>query len=225
MRPLSPVELYLAIQSGFTFSSSEDATILSEETVGRYLLNCSRGLTEVTRTKPPLVQFIHETVRDFLIRENGLAKIDPGLTGNVKGISHERLYTACLLYFDQCLPLDQKHRDIRVPECKLQAAEVQRKFPFSDYAVSYLFSHADVAEASGIRHREFLRRFRTNSSGDLLKWVQYRNTFQRHKVRKYTMEVHLLYILAEQNLANLGKVLIDDNVDVNARGQRYGNAL
>lgn len=130
MRPLSPVELYLAIQSGSTFSSGEDTTTLPEETVGRYLLNCSRGLTEVTRTKPPLVQFIHETVRDFLIRENGLAMIDPALTENIEAISHERLHTACLLYFDQCLPLDQEVQDRWVPECKLQAAEVQCKFPF-----------------------------------------------------------------------------------------------
>jgi hypothetical protein len=191
----------------------------------RYLLNCSRGLTEVTRTKPPLVQFIYETVRDFLIRENGLAKIDPGLTGNVKGISHERLYAACLLYFDQCLPVDQKYQGTRVPDCQHQAENVRHQFPFSDYAVSCMFSHADVTKASGIRHREFLRRFQNNSSGCQLKWVQYRNTFQRHKVRKYTMEVHLLYILAEQNLANLGKVLINDNVDVNARGQWYGKCI
>jgi hypothetical protein len=121
--------------------------------------------------------------------------------------------------------LDQKYQGIRVPECEHQAADVQRKFPFSDYAISCMFSHADVAEGSGIRHRELLRRFQNNSSGDLLKWVQYRNTFQCHKVCKYTKEVHLLYILAEQYLANLGKVLIDDSVDVNARGQRYGNAL
>ena len=224
MRPLSRVELYLAIQSGLISSPIEGATTLSEETLDRYLLNCSRGLTEVTRTNPPLVQFIHETVRDFLIRENGLTKVDPGLAGNVKGISHERLHTACLRYFDQCLSLNQNYQGKSVPECD-QAADVQRKFPFAEYAVSYMFSHADVAEASGIRHREFLRRFQGNGSNDLLKWVQSRNTFQRHRVRKYTMEVHLLYILAEQNLANLGKVLIDDKVDVDARGERYGNAL
>jgi ankyrin repeat protein len=224
MRPLSPVELYHAIQSGLTSSPIEGATTLSEETLDRYLINCSRGLTEVTRTKPPLVQFIHETVRDFLIRENGLTKIDPGLAGNIKGISHERLHTACLRYFDQCLSLNQNYQGESVPECD-QAADVQRKFPFSEYAVSCMFSHADVAEASGIRHREFLRRFHGNGSNDLLKWIQFRNTFQRYRVRKYTMEVHLLYILAEQNLANLGKVLIDDKVDVDARGERYGNAL
>jgi ankyrin repeat protein len=224
MRPLSRVELYLAIQSGLTSSPIEGATTLSEETLDRYLLNCSRGLTEVTRTNPPLVQFIHETVRDFLIRENGLTKIDPGLAGNVKGISHERLHTACLRYFDQCLSLNQNYQGESVPECD-QAADVQRKFPFSEYAVSYMFSHADVAEGSGIRHQEFLRRFQGNGSNDLLKWIQSRNTFQRHRVRKYTMEVHLLYILAEQNLTNLGKVLIDDKVDVDARGERYGNAL
>lgn len=34
----------------------------------RYLLNCSRDLVELTRAEPPVIQFIHETVRDFLTR-------------------------------------------------------------------------------------------------------------------------------------------------------------
>jgi ankyrin repeat protein len=224
MRPLSPVELYLAIRSGLASSPVEGATSLDKETLDRNLLHCSRGLTEVTRTKPPLVQFVHETVRDFLLGKNGLKKIDTRLAGNVKGNSHERLHTACLRYFDQCLSFNPDCLGESVPECD-QATDVQQKFPFSEYAVGYMFSHGDVAEASGIPHREFLRRFQGDGSHDLLRWIQFRNTFQRHKIRKYTTKAHLLYILAEQNLANLGKSLIDDKVDVNARGQRYGNAL
>jgi ankyrin repeat protein len=224
MRPLSPVELYLAIRSGLASSPVEGATSLDKETLDRNLLHYSRGLTEVTRTKPPVVQFVHETVRDFLVGKNGLQKIDTRLAGNVKGISHEQLHTACLRYFDQCLSFNPDCLGESVPECD-QATDVQQKFPFSEYAVGYMFSHGDVAEASGIPHREFLRRFQGNGSHDLLKWIQFRNTFQRHRVRKYTTKVHLLYILAEHNLASLGKSLIDDKVDVNARGERYGNAL
>ncbi|KIW71217.1 hypothetical protein, variant [Phialophora macrospora] len=224
MRPLSPVELYLAVRSGLASSPVEGATSLDTETLELNLLHYSRGLTEVTTTKPPLVQFVHETVRNFLVGENGLIKVDTHLAGNVKGISHEQLHTACLRYFDQCLPFNPDYQGESVRRCG-QATDVQQKFPFAEYAVNCMFSHADVAEVSGIPHREFLRRFQGHGTQDLLKWIWFRNTFQLYRVRQYTTKVHLLYILAEQNLASLGKVLIDDKVDVNARGQRYGNAL
>ncbi|EXJ62786.1 hypothetical protein A1O7_03225 [Cladophialophora yegresii CBS 114405] len=215
-RPLSPVELYLGMQSALASSPIGGATSIAEETVERYLLNCSRGLTEVTRTEPPLVQFVHEAVRDFLLGENGFKKIDTRLAGNVKGISHEQLHTACLRYFDQCLPLNNP---------VYRREDLPQTFPFANYAVRFMFSHADVAEASGIPHREFLRRFQSNGSHDFLKWIQFWNSFQPWEAEQYTIAVHLLYILAKRNLVDLGKVLIDDGVDVNARGQYFGNAL
>ncbi|OAP58336.1 hypothetical protein AYL99_07426 [Fonsecaea erecta] len=224
-RPLSPPELYLAVQSGIDPSVIEGTCSLPKEMLERYLLNCSRGLTEVTRTNPPLVQFIHETVRNFLIQGNGLAKVDQRLAGNVEGISHERLYTACLRFFDRCLSLNQNNQLSGVPERIFRPGDAQWNFRFSDYAVNFLFWHAEISEASGIPHREFLRRFQGNDSTDLQEWIQYRNSFQRYQVRNYTPTANLIYILAEQGFANLAKVLIDDKVNVNARGERYGNAL
>ncbi|KIX08700.1 uncharacterized protein Z518_03357 [Rhinocladiella mackenziei CBS 650.93] len=227
MRPLSPLELSLAIQIGSTSAHSTGAISWSdEEELHRFLLDCSRGLTEITRTKPPVVQFIHETVREFLVRENGLENIDKTLSGNVKGRSHDRLKTVCVRYFDEYFSLDQKKYQPRsIPECTHPREEIQRELPLAEYIVNHMFSHADIAEGNGIRNRQFLRRFQARNSDDRLKWVQYRNTFQRHRARKYTVEVNLLYILAEQNLANLARVLIDDKANVNAHGQRYGNAL
>ncbi|OCT55076.1 Pfs, NB-ARC and Ankyrin domain protein [Cladophialophora carrionii] len=224
MRPLSPVELYHGIQSGLASSPIEGATSMTKETMDRYLLNCSRGLIEVTRTEPPVVQFVHEAVRDFLIGANGLKKVDTRLAGNVKGISHEQLHTACLRYFDQCLPLNPDYRGEFIPKWA-QPLDLQQKFPFSKYASTCMFPHADVAESRGIPHRAFLRRFQSKDSHELLKWIRFRNSFQRLEVYEYTLDVHLLYILAEKNLANLANVLIDDGVDVNARGGSYGNAL
>jgi ankyrin repeat protein/nucleoside phosphorylase len=224
MRPLSPTELYLAIQSGLAPSSTQEESIPSDESLKLYLLNCSRGLTEVTKSNPPVIQFIHESVRDFLIRDNGLAKINPTLSCNFDGLCHEQLSKACLRYFDQCLPPHQNYQRRAVPVCKEKAATVRKRFPFSDYVIAYMFSHANIAEGSGIRHRLLLSRFQDNISADLLKWVQYRNTFERFQVRRYTAEVQLLYILSENDLLHLARLLLEAKVDVNLVGQRYGNA-
>jgi hypothetical protein len=77
-RPLSREELYFGIIAGHDGSTLQpwDRQALSIGDIGRYILNCSKGLTETTK-KTHHVQFIHESVRDFLVKENGLGKIWP----------------------------------------------------------------------------------------------------------------------------------------------------
>jgi len=225
IRPLSPIELYLAVQSGSASERLSEMTILRGESLGRYLLNCSRGLTEITNSRPPVVQFIHESVRDFLIKNNGLAKTDLTLVDNFHGVSNERLSRACLRYFDQCLPPHQyrwweRHQ---VPLYKGNLPVFRSQFPFAKYAITYMFAHADIAESSSIPHLQLLRGF--EDRGRLLKWVQYWNTFEKVKIRRYTDSVQLLYILSEHNLLHLARSLLEDGVEVNAIGQRYGNSL
>ncbi|KAF2742952.1 hypothetical protein M011DRAFT_497243 [Sporormia fimetaria CBS 119925] len=66
--PLSPEELYYAMQSGL---SENDPGILGKwdptgtplDAMENFVLTSSKGLTEVTRSKQPKVQFIHESVR------------------------------------------------------------------------------------------------------------------------------------------------------------------
>lgn len=226
MRPLSPAELYYATKLGS--SSRLNDEVAPGNAVKLYLLNSSRGLTEITNTEPPLVQFIHETVREFLIRGNGLTMIAPELAMNIEGVSHERLKSACFTYchtyflFEDYVLLEKRGRYKLPPECRQKTEDVRRRLPFAEYVIDHMFSHADIAEANRISQKEFLDCL---DKYYLQAWVQYRNTFQRHNVRKYTKDVHLLYILAEQNLCNLVKILIRRKVDVNARGERYGNAL
>ncbi len=54
-----------------------------------------------------------------------------------------------------------------------------------------------------------------------------RTAFERYIADEDTVldQAHLLYVLAEQGLANLGKALIDDKVDVNACAEGYATAL
>jgi len=78
-RPLSPFELYYAILSGLGANVIKDlAAEEIEITVGDmkwFILDCSKGLVEVVSSEYPTVQFIHESVRDFLLRGKGLAEL------------------------------------------------------------------------------------------------------------------------------------------------------
>ena len=44
------------------------------------ILSSSKGLAEMTRSKNQTVQFIHESVRDFLLKGNGLSGLRPDLS-------------------------------------------------------------------------------------------------------------------------------------------------
>jgi len=77
LEPLEPIELYLAIQQAHAPSEMGEARFIDQATAMNYILNCSRGLVEFSGERNGSlrrdrdvrwleVQFIHETVRDYL---------------------------------------------------------------------------------------------------------------------------------------------------------------
>jgi hypothetical protein len=74
----------------------------------KFLRARSRGLVEVKsfpafdvstnrQSEVPIVQFVHESVSDFLVRK-GLQILDPSTAVNVCGFNHDRLARFCLNY-------------------------------------------------------------------------------------------------------------------------------
>ena len=224
-RPISPVELYCAV------SDHEIGQRLpSQRTVERYLLNCSRGLTEISKSEPPTVLFIHETIRGFLLQNNGLRNFRPDLGANLTGLSQDQLGQHCFRYLgsDQ-IPLPVRDLFLKKDGASPIEIEEERKkmeqFPFLEYAVKHGFRHANDAESCGISQRTFLRTFGEPNRSKLNKWIHFNNILEPFKARRYTSSAKLLYIFADNNLPDLVKSLIDDSEEVNVTGERFGNAL
>ncbi|KAI8946308.1 ankyrin [Xylaria longipes] len=195
-RPLRPEELYFAIQCG----SNDDASMVWDEIVvpmdrinridriNRFNLNVSKGLAEVTK-KDATIQFIHESVRDYLLRENGLATLllcsTPPRSFSEE-VSHNNLRDICLA-------------QVQVAQSAQESTlhENSPNMPFLRYAVTYVLYHADSAQGSGSDQSDFLSTF------PLQAWVSLDNKLQRYKSRHHSDRVTLLYLLAEQNLASL----------------------
>ncbi len=78
-QPLSPEQLYHAILASINLGAVTewDPEETTKEAVKLFILDCSKGFAEATVSKAPRVQFIHESVRDLLLKENGLSKIWP----------------------------------------------------------------------------------------------------------------------------------------------------
>ncbi|EMT72593.1 hypothetical protein FOC4_g10001231 [Fusarium odoratissimum] len=74
-RPLKPQEYYHAIWSGLHLEGLADLDIPevvtedSDDCFARCVISSSKGLAEITKVKQTRVQFIHESVRDFLIKD------------------------------------------------------------------------------------------------------------------------------------------------------------
>ncbi|RDL34650.1 uncharacterized protein BP5553_07778 [Venustampulla echinocandica] len=217
-RPLKPQELYFAIQLTLDkkYSSCWDQEDIDLDQMKTFVRNSSKGLAEVTR-KASEVQFIHESVRDFL-----LGKYEDqwsGASGNFVGHSHENLRNCCLA---QLNTLIEKDVDIPDPlpqstsETKEMRDVIRMKFPFFEYSVINILSHSNSAQQNGVDQAGFFSDF------PLPRWIWLNNALEKDKVRRYTMSVSMLYLLAEKNLADLIRVHPERKSCFNIEDERYG---
>lgn len=90
-RPLRCEELYQAImQTPAARNENEEVHQTSPANMENFLLNSSKGFAELTKGKEPTVQFIHESVRDYL-RDTGFQTTNSDLCRNLNGASHDYL--------------------------------------------------------------------------------------------------------------------------------------
>ncbi|KAF5010322.1 hypothetical protein FDECE_3527 [Fusarium decemcellulare] len=226
-QPLELQQLYFAILIGVDSEavSDYDPGEIGEDGMKRFILSSSKGLAEVTRSKKTrTVQFIHESVRDFLLKENGLKEISPDLGGNFQGESHERLKQCCLGYMK--IGIAGLNIDTSLPKASSQEAiearqSANKAFPFLEYAVQNVLYHADAAEGGGVSQCSFLRAFQLQ----VVDWIKYDNLFEKHQVRRHTPEASLLYILSEHNLPNLVAIHPSNLSCFEAEDERYGPPL
>lgn len=83
-RPLRPEELYFAILSDASRALAHRE--VSEHDIQRFILDSSFGFVDIIGSKDynhKTVQFIHESVKDFLLKGNGLREVWAYLNSNI----------------------------------------------------------------------------------------------------------------------------------------------
>ncbi|KAF9630200.1 hypothetical protein BFW01_g381 [Lasiodiplodia theobromae] len=224
-QPLSPEQLYFAILSEVEADAVSiwDPSEITRDVMERFILDSSKGLTETTKSKLQKVQFIHESVRDFLLKEDGLSNIWPDLGGNLQGQSHERLKQCCLNYMSVDVFAALNIPDILPKASSREAADFRKSaseaFPFLEYAVKNVLHHANAAEGSGVIQAHFLENFQ------LPRWIRVDNLFQQHQVRRHSADVSLLYLLGEHNMPHLIGVHPSAASCLEVENERYGCPL
>lgn len=155
-RPLKQPELYFAIMSGIEPSelTEWDPEEITIDDMENFILSCSKRLAEVTRNKDQTVQFIHQSVRDFLLQGNGLEKLQFDLGSNVIKLSQKRLKQCCYGYItidmSQHFSLSKLLPNDTSGEAHGLRTLVSERFPFLEYAVHNLLYHANAVEGYGV---------------------------------------------------------------------------
>ena len=224
-QPLTPQQLYFAIISG---SEPQDLSIWDPEEMSishiqLFILDASKGLVETITSKSPKVQFIHESVKDFLVKENGLGRIWSDLGSNFEGQSHERLKQCCLnylnFYFATHVGVLSDLPNASSEEAVKHRNSVTFTLPFLEYATHHVLYHADKAEGLGVTQESFLCDFQ------LTHWICLHNLFEKYHVRRHTQKASLLYILAEYDMSSLIRVNPSVSSFFETGDERYGCPL
>jgi hypothetical protein len=72
-----------------------DKDNITTAVINRYITDRSKGLTEATLSDLPTVQFIHESVNDYFLRENRLQEVWAEIDDNFCGFIYNMIKQSC----------------------------------------------------------------------------------------------------------------------------------
>ncbi|KAF4474505.1 hypothetical protein CGGC5_v017153 [Colletotrichum fructicola Nara gc5] len=215
-QPLSAAEFRHALWAGLLEQDLVDPELPDDTDKEAFSLvtSSSKGLVEMTKSKEPKVQFIHQSVPDFLVKEKGLQDMWPNLGFDWEGRSHERLRRCCATYLSrpevQALLSGPKDGDKR--------GDMADKYSFLRYASQQVLHHANIA-ALVVPQDDFLSHFFASGGVGVI------NLFERRKTRAYSNQAAPLYILADKGLGNLVHTQMKRENPVYAPQETYGYPL
>jgi hypothetical protein len=219
-RPLTPKELYAAVEAGDTDLRNQSSDIY-HDSIQQSIEHSSKGLIEIRGGDTATVQFIHLSVNDFLLRNNRLQTLDQALEPDPVTASHHRLWDCCWSHIRQV--------STTIPKEAYQ--ELRRKYPFLGYAASYILDHAEKVLGEGVVGLPVvaIEKWLRDGSSWFEWWKSFLNATHasnEHDYLERNMDAGLLYMLSLCGYGSLVKcILAGEGAEVNAQGGHYGNAL
>ncbi|KAJ4865462.1 ankyrin repeats (3 copies) domain-containing protein [Trichoderma breve] len=200
-RPLSVSELRWAMAVRADYSSlnacqNAEDYIPDDDRMKKQIVKLSRGLAEVTTGDDLIVQFIHQSVKDFFI-DMGLSKLVEEIVGDSTspyaaiGVSHLELSKACIQYFamEEVVQLTNYERQ-----------KLYTEFPFLRYAISSWVAHLKKSDDYGITPEGVLDFFEWPLNNLLDIWTKIYNEMHRYSDGCPTDDTHLEHVAARYDI-------------------------
>ncbi|KAK0645976.1 hypothetical protein B0T16DRAFT_150579 [Cercophora newfieldiana] len=231
--PLVPQQIYCALLAGVGLHPDQSLRMpwtqrnITADDIRRRIIDASRGLVETGHCDT--VQFIHESVKDFLLRNQRLQRLDPSLTQDPIGLSFDRLKLCCLSYLLAVpCPLSENFNGIgRIG----YISWFKREYPFMWYAVLNILTYANCAEERGISQVRFVRWLMRPEQDQFLErlfilyWLFEDSSLLFSNPGDGNLARNLLYIAVSSGNSCIARLLVQEGLDVNAYGGYYGTAL
>ena len=159
-RPLKLEECYLAVGlnlSDDAFEAWNPAETTPDDML-KFMIDASRGLANMSRGEVPTVQFIHESVRDYLIQD-GLERLDPGLKPDLYVACNIPLQRCCQRYVLLCASRELHSPSDGTIEClptsplqvQTRRERMEKDYPLLAYSLDGLLYHAELGPAARAR--------------------------------------------------------------------------
>ncbi|RKK67488.1 hypothetical protein BFJ69_g14456 [Fusarium oxysporum] len=177
----------------------------------RRVQTLSRGLAEVT-SDGKVIQFIHQSVKDFFI-EKGLSALDESAKTNcVVGIAHHRLSKTCIRY----LAMEEIGRSASHEPYRLRS-----QFPFLHYATTSWVAHTKQSDARSVPQEDLLEYFTGPLKTLVERWVRIYGILERHSNNCPAEGTSLVHVMSRYGVAGALRVILEraDQVGINIDGK------
>ncbi|KAL8367273.1 hypothetical protein RB599_010322 [Gaeumannomyces hyphopodioides] len=163
------------------------------------LRKLSCGLAEVSQpdsSKPGVVQFIHQSVKDFFV-EKSLSALDGSSTSTdaAIGMAHHRLSKICIRY-------------LAMEEIGQSTSYERRDFPFLHYATTSWVAHAKQGDDRSVRQEDLLECFAWPSNALVDLWVRVYGILEKYSHDRPAEETTLVHVTSRYQVVGLLSVIL-----------------
>ncbi len=240
VRPLSLPEVRYAItvSASMSYTSvtqceySQDY-VETDEQIERRVCDLSRGLAEVEeqKNKKRVVQFVHQSVNDFLL-ERGLRLMGSLTDSNVVAQGHFEISRSCLngLSMEEIMRWSSEYRPLpRSDPWSRDLESVARHYldnilPIWNYATMYWIVHVRRVEEQKVSQEDILPFFH-GSKNILQSWIQISGLIKDNEAARPADDTTLLHIASRYRLLSVIEAIIIQDVDLNAQDKTGRTAL
>ena len=227
-RPLTSTELRFALAFQFPFKSQKDCEaspefVNNDEQMERILHSRSGGLIETSKAEGNsmhIVQFIHSSVRDFLMLESGFEIVDPSLGEGLIDKGQDQLTRSCVNYIKIEELFSNTTNDTKYESSPRKLENDGDTYPFLRYAATSIFEHAASAATFPVL-QTLLQHFQQSQIPTSNCWRYFLEQIIAGYGTVQEPPAILLHLASLSGNHACVQTLLDQGADVNGKGGLY----